>query len=541
MSQTLRQFIREAALIKESDKRSHLRSREAASVMSESWIEDWLTPTTSASGYPRPSIGQQVSDTIKGDFKKVKDFIAKAPDNVVTYFSSGFTDAQKRGEGEGSILGSKVSVTKMGAPLFVVLCKINYKGKDYMIAKRYSEALKPEVNLIPNYGNYLDPNVLLHGKIIGLPQLPTKDYSIERNFKRTETYSIPAPMPGHTYTPEEIAGLRKQMPKPGLGITNREVTYPEIQPETPEEKSAHEQDVQTQEFIKIRDTAVKAREWVENYIVPINNKDLEEIDGGLRDFYQITSATYLDFDSINVNSNEDKHSVVSTMKPENLYDHASLGIFEFNPSAKVYPPPYSYTVQGIADRIEGSCNFDATQYINTYWQWIIGEVSDQDAENLSICSNEIATNVVLDLLALGLSLAGVPGAAVALKSSVTVQSLALVQLFAYQVGKGDTPGAIITAARFVATFMPLIEMRTAYAVIAGLIQAVADITGSVSISGEADVAAVKKFFNNKGMSDDQKAADIPEFVNMENIDVAIKKLPEPLEERRIYISRFKRI
>lgn len=500
MSQTLRIFIREA--IKDDSARKMVLETTLGDRGEQLDVQDYKKGNPPGYG-GSSNTAYQESDP---------SFL----DRIVTFFSDGFTDAQKRGEGEGSIIGSKVSISKMGKPQFIVLCKISYKGKDYLVAKKYSDPDASEFDPVPNYGKYLDPNVLLHGDIIQLPD-PQKVYKI----KEEEVSVLPA-----GENPGSVASMGSptigQRRIPFFGMGGKQTVSLITHATDPKTMAAWKRDHEKRKVVKNFDTASRAKIWVEEKIGAINNVPIEKIDELLLKKWKIVPVSYADFDGASSDSN--RPSFTSTLTPEELYNDRVLGLFEFDPNSKVFPPPFSYTVKGIISRMEQECNFDAKEYINTYWRYISDDLTERESLNLSLCSNEIATSVVLDFVTLALSFIEMPLAAAAVRASITAQTLALLQMLIYQWDKGDKNSAIVTAARIVLQLLSYVDMRTAYTIITSMLQIVADVTGSVSI----DVNYVKQFFNDKGMRDDQLITEMPEFVSIDDYSSQQRKLPEPL-------------
>jgi len=449
------------------------------------------------------------------------------PDRVVTFFSSGFTPAQKRGEGNDSIIGSKVSITKMGPPMFIVICKIAYQGKNYLVGKNYSGPEAASFNPVPEYGKYLDPNVLFYGKIIQLPD-PELVYKIHEE-------EVWAPVP---------SGFSSQSPNVGTvdfpyaGIAKPPAQRASIDITTyatnPDVKAAALRDGKKRQTIKIFDTAVKAKEWVENVILPINeldkksSDDIESIPVTVREGnWEIFPASEASFETGTTRSG----FWASTLTAEELYNNYK--IFEFDTSSKVFPPPYSYTVKGIVDKIEGHCAFDAKEYISTFYRHITGDISEREELNLSICSNEIASDILLNLFTIAFALAGAagaPAAPVVVLGSIAIQGIALLQLAVYQFQKNDKTSCAITLARLLLLFIPLVKMHWVFDIISNILQFIADAIGAGSI----DTGWVKPIFYKLGLTDDDTLSKLPEVIDIDNINDLITSLPAALEESRIY-------
>ncbi len=471
MSQAIREFIRETVRLSENDNTESLPS---------------LNPFSS------------LISPLKSAALSAKKF-------VMSVFSKGFTDAQKKGTGKGSIVGSKVSIEKDAPPSFIVLCKVSYQGKDYMVAKKYSGA-GDSFNPVPEYGSYLDPNVLINGKIVSLPD-PQTVYKFER-----DDYIV-TPVGGRGGDP-----IKSDFPGIARGPLQRStvdlIKYT-IDPKTAAQVKS---EAERARYVKMFDTAVKAKTWVENVILPVNDsKSIAELTQPVREAqWKIFPASYADFDT----GKDSGPKWVSTMSPADLFN-GKLGLFEFSTDAEVYPPPFSYTVEGIIDRMDGECPNDAKEYVTNFWRNIKGELSEREELNLSICSNEIAGDLMLNLLTVAFAVAGGPAAPVLVAGSIAAQGLALLQILTYQLSKKDKESAAITAARIVLLFAPFIKMRLAYDIIANIIQFVVDIVGG----GSLDARWIKALFNRMGLSDDDELSQLPEAVQLGDINSMLASIP----------------
>ena len=519
MSQALRIFIREA--INEANYRSAMIETSLGDRGEQLDIKDYKKSVTPRHGGSSNSSKSDADDRT-------------ALDSVVTFFSDGFTDAQKLGIGEGSIIGSKVSISKMGPPKFVVLCKINYKGKDYMIAIKYSEA--KDFNPIGTYGDYLDPDVLLQGDITALPD-PQKVYKI----KEEEVSVMPLGSPGSATSMGSPPVGQKRIPFFGMGgkqtiDLNRYGLDPGVQ-------AAEHRDYLKRKAIKALNTALQSKQYVESSIIPINKKSPGEISEifqkdkhpakPLVNIFKLIPVSYADFED---ESPTRSIGWKSEFTPVDLYNEMKL--FAFDPKSKVFPPPFSYTVEGSIKTLEAECAFDAKQYINTFWKNTMGDLTEREELNLSICSNEIASSIVIDLVTLAaVGLGAVTGtpivSLIALSASASMQGLALVQLLTYQVSKGYTESAILTAGRILFLCVPFLKLSLAIEMIVTMIQVVTDITGGTSVKSEV----VKQYFLNKisdvSDKDNVKLSEIPEIVNFTDAEALALKIPLALEEKRI--------
>lgn len=479
MSTALRTFIRTAMHLAESD------TKESPPT---------LNPFASA------------IDDISSTANSVKNF-------VISVFGSGFTNEQKLGVGEGSIIGSKVSIAKDAAPAFVVLCKMQYAGKEYLIAKKYSKA--GSFDPVPGYGSYLDPNVLINGTITALPD--ANSYKIKKEI-------VVVPAGGNL---ETTAGRRS--PLYGRRMPTADLIRQGLDPQL--QKKA-QQDGEKQDRIRSFDTAVNSRKWVKDQIGFINGLN-SKLPSNLASDMRTLEAVWKIFPTENVNFKLDTvrgEGWLSIMTAKELFENEKIGLFEFNPASTVYPPPYSYTVEGIIDRIEGDCPQDAKEYITKYSRNIAGDLDERDQLNLAMCSNQIAGSIMLNLVTVAFAVAGGPAAPVVIAGSLAIQGLSLLQLMTYQLGKDDKKSAVITAARFLFLFIPFVKMKVAYDIIANIMQLIADIIGS----GSVDAGWIKSLFNRMGLSDDDTLASLPEAIDFGSVDSQLNALPLALEENRIY-------
>jgi len=440
---------------------------------------------------PDPYVDYQKSDSKSGGVNPV--------DAVMTAFSSGFDSDQKNGIGDNSIIGSKVSTTKLGEPQFVVLCKMRYDNRDIIVAKKYSKATN--FSLSP-WGKLLDPDVLLHGKITKLPS-PSTNYDIHK------IYPFVADLSSRINTPNLLfTGIKKRPTTSLINWANDEKVRAEA-----------ERQYDLKEKIKTFDTTAFAKAWVEQKIGQFNNKNFEEINElnpVVKQQWKLTPVESIDFET-----GKSGKSFVIDLSPDELYD--KFGLFEFNPESKVFPPPFSFTVEGITSKFEGECNLDAKEFITQYGKFLSGDLSDDQGLNLAICSNEYASSLAVDIAT---SLAAlIPGVGeIVVPASLATQFLALVQLLIYQIKLKDYDSAVFTIIRMAFLILPGYSGPKLIGWIVSAFQIVCDLIGSVAV----DTEWVKKWLKVKGINPDDTAQKINDAYDLENVTSMISKIPTPL-------------